>query len=96
MKTTVKEKIGNKTIYTVTEPKCCGYDWELTRIKGQGTYARICSEDDNADDIHVVIEEYESASHPHERGWWDQSHPQEIVSAAWKDIVKEHPHVLKK
>ena len=96
MKAIVKEKNGNKTVYTVTEPKCCGYDWVLTRIKGQGTYARICAESPDADDINVVIEEYDSISHPQEREWWDSSHPQTVVSSAWKDLVAEYPYITKK
>ena len=96
MKAIIKEKMGNKTTYIVTEPKCCGYGWQLTRVKGHGTYARICSESPEKDDIHIIIEEYEADAHPHERGWWDSSHVQTIVSAAWKDIVAQYPYVTKK
>ena len=96
MRAIVKEKNGSETVYEVTEPNCCGYDWQLTRIKGQGTYAKICAESPDDDDIDVVIEEYDANFHSAERAWWDSAHPQEIVSAAWKDIKKDYPYVTKK
>lgn len=95
MKVKVIEKENNKTVYEVLEPLCCGYTWKLTRIKGQGTYARICAEDSSSDDIYIVVEEFDSEAYPQSRDWWDSAHPQEIVSRAWKDIKAEYPHVVK-
>lgn len=79
------EKIDAGT-FQVNEATIRGYDWQLIREPGQGTYARIAGPDDDAPDEDYVIEEW---SDPERRALWDGLSVMAAAAAARRQILED-------
>lgn len=83
-------KLSDDT-YEIWERPIRGYDWQLIRKKGTGTYARIAGPNEDDDDEMIIIEEY---SDDENRRIWDNMSLLDIISAVYrevKDIIGENP-----
>ena len=73
----------NRTL-TVTSPLIRGYQWQLIRHKGQGTYARIAGVEYESPDEEIVIEEWDS---PEMRALYDKVSDREAINVVYADIM---------
>jgi hypothetical protein len=71
-------------IYEIWERPIRGYDWQLIRSIGKGTYAIIAGKTDNDDDEEIIIEEWDA---PEKRAIWDNAQLLQVVAWAYDEIL---------
>lgn len=70
-------------IYTIWERPIRGFDWQLIRRKGVGTYAKIAGPTEFDDDEEIIIEEYSDSKN---RKIWDNINLLDVINAAYREI----------
>lgn len=76
------EEVENN-VFNVIGALIRGYDWQLVRKPGVGTYAVIAGKTADDDDEHIIIEEY---SAPDMRDIWDKMTVEEAAEAVFSEL----------